>query len=60
MSAVIGWKTVLFVWVTKLGAELKLSRHLPIYTISDHFSDFSRAFFVNLNSEKFRNKRAGK
>ena len=42
--AVIGRKSVLY-QSTKHGAELKLSHHLPIVTIPDHFPDFSLAFF---------------
>ena len=34
MRAVVGWKSV-FYQITKHGAEVKLSRHLPICTMSD-------------------------
>ena len=36
---------------TKHRAELKLSRHLQNFTLSDHFSDFSLAFFSLIESE---------
>ena len=52
--AVIGRKSVLY-QSTKHGAELKLSDHLPIFTIPDHFPDFSLAFFHSLKV-KIRNK----
>ena len=45
MLAVFSWKCVLY-QSTKHGAKLKLSRHLPICTISDNFPYFSLALFV--------------
>ena len=36
---------------TKHRVELKLSRHLQNFTLSDHFSDFSLAFFSLIESE---------
>ena len=43
----------------KHRAQLKMSGHLPNWTMSDLFPDFSLAFFGELKV-KFRNKRAGK
>lgn len=45
-SAVAGWKSV-FYHSAKHRAELKLSRHLSINTMSDHFPGFYLALFVN-------------
>ena len=60
MRAVIGWKS-LFYQRTKHRAELKLSRHLPNFIISDLFQDFPLAFF-SLIEVKFWKvaKKAGK
>ena len=44
MRAVVGWKS-LFYQRTKHRAELKLSRHLPNFIISDLFQDFPLVFF---------------
>ena len=44
---------------TKHRAELKLSRHLPNFTLSDHFSNFSPAFFHYLKL-KLQNERTSK
>ena len=44
---VTGWKSV-FYQSTKHTAEIKLSRHLRDCNMSDHFQNFSLAFFVDL------------
>ena len=38
-------------YLTKHGTELKLSRNLPICTMSHHYPDFSLAFFLLIESE---------
>ena len=44
---VTGWKSVLY-QSTKHTAEIELSRHLRDCNMSDHFQNFSPAFFVDL------------
>ena len=41
---VVGRKSMSY-QITKTGAGLKLSHHLPICTMSDHFQNFSITFF---------------
>ena len=48
--AVIGWKSVLYK-SREHRAELKLSRHLPNYIMSDLFRDFFPAFLSLIESE---------
>ena len=48
--AVIGWESVLYKSIEH-RVELKLSRHLPNCTMSDHFLVFSLALFSLIKSE---------
>ena len=50
MRAVIGWRSVLYESI-EYRAELKLSRYLPNYTMSDLFQDFFLAFLSLIESE---------
>lgn len=54
-SAVAGWKSV-FYHSAKHRAELKLSRHLSINTMSDHFPGFYLALLL-IKSEMFEQEK---
>ena len=58
MRAVIGWKSMLYESI-EYRAELKLSRYLPNYTMSDLFRDFLLAFLLLIESEISEQAREG-
>ena len=58
MHAVIGWKSMLYESI-EYRAELKLSRYLPNYTMSNLFRDFFLAFLLLIESEISEQAREG-
>ena len=48
MCAVIGWNSLPYKNIEHRARELKLSRYLPKYNVSDHFPHLSLAFFRSL------------
>ena len=58
MHAVIGWKSMLYESI-EYRAELKLSRYLPNYTMSNLFRDFFLAFLLLIENEISEQAREG-